>query len=73
MVKQALEELLVRSNHSVYRLVRMASQRALELSDGKPSLVRYPADAKVTTVALEEIFQGKVEVKPPQTHKKNKN
>lgn len=73
MVKQPLEELLVRSNHSVYRLVRMASQRALELSDGKPSLVPSSSEAKVTTVALEEILQGKVEIKPHTANKKSKH
>ncbi len=71
MVKQPLEALLARSNFSVYRLVRMASQRALELSDGKPSMVQYSNDAKVTTVALEEILQGKVEVKPAGLTKKS--
>ncbi|PIW58068.1 MAG: DNA-directed RNA polymerase subunit omega [Candidatus Omnitrophica bacterium CG12_big_fil_rev_8_21_14_0_65_50_5] len=70
LVKQPLEELLKRSEHSVYRLVRMASQRALELSDGKPSLVPHTIDAKVTTIALEEIRLGKVEAKIPTPKKR---
>lgn len=70
LVKQPLEELLKRSEHSVYRLVRMASQRALELSDGKPSLVPHVIDAKVTTIALEEIRLGKVEAKIPTPKKR---
>lgn len=62
MAYQPLEELLPKAGGSVYRLVRMAAKRALELSDGKPQLVELGTD-KVTTIALEEIRQGKVEIK----------
>jgi len=41
----------------------MASARALELSDGKRCLVENPSSEKLTTRALEEIFEGKIESK----------
>lgn len=63
MQYQPLEELLPRADWSIYRLVRMASKRALELSDGRKCLVENPDSDKVTTQALEEIRQGKVESK----------
>ena len=60
---RSIEELLPSSGWSVYRLVRMASNRALELSEGKPCLISKPATDKVTTIALEEIKQGKIKAK----------
>jgi DNA-directed RNA polymerase omega subunit len=57
---QPLEELLPRANNSIYRLVRLASKRALELSENGAKLVSATAEQKLTTVALEEIRQGKV-------------
>ena len=39
----------------------MASNRALELADGKPCLIKKPKSDKVTTRALEEIATGMVE------------
>ena len=57
---QPIEELLPRAGGSVYRLVRMAAKRALELSDGKPCLIDKPSSDKFTTMALEEIRKGKV-------------
>lgn len=63
MAYQPLERLLPKAEGSIYRLVRMASKRALELSDGKRCLVEHPSSDKVTTMALEEIMHGKVESK----------
>ena len=60
MAYQPIEELLPRAGGSVYRLVRMAAKRALELSDGKPCLIDKPSSDKFTTMALEEIRKGKV-------------
>lgn len=57
---QPLEELLPRSKWSIYRLVRLASKRALEISETGAKLVSAPAEQKITTIALEEIRQGKV-------------
>ncbi|MBI5149905.1 MAG: DNA-directed RNA polymerase subunit omega [Candidatus Omnitrophica bacterium] len=63
MEYRSIEELLPRSGWSVYRLVRMAASRALELSEGKPCLISKPTTDKVTTIALEEIKQGKIETR----------
>lgn len=57
---QPLEELLPKANNSVYRLVRLAAKRALELSENGAKLVSAPTEQKLTTTALEEIRQGKV-------------
>ncbi|MFH1778652.1 MAG: DNA-directed RNA polymerase subunit omega [Candidatus Omnitrophota bacterium] len=59
-----MEELLNRTN-SMYKLVILASKRALELNEGSPKLVETDAK-KVTSVALEEIRRGKISIK----HKK---
>ena len=56
----SIEELLPKSGMSTYRLVRMASNRALELSDGKPPLIDKPNSDKLTSIALEEIARGKI-------------
>lgn len=63
MEYHSLEELLPRSGHSIYRLVRMAAMRAMEISDGHPCLIKNPVSNKATTMALEEIAQGKIEMK----------
>ncbi|MCA9398293.1 MAG: DNA-directed RNA polymerase subunit omega [Candidatus Omnitrophica bacterium] len=60
MAKQPLEKLLPKAGMSIYKLVRMASDRAVELAEGKPKLVNAHGSEKETTVALEEIIQGKV-------------
>ncbi|MBI4355509.1 MAG: DNA-directed RNA polymerase subunit omega [Candidatus Omnitrophica bacterium] len=59
-----LEELLQQGG-SLYKLVLLASKRALELSEGAPRLVdlKHP---KVSTVALQEIREGKVAYVIPQ-------
>ncbi len=57
---QPLEELLPRAGYSIFRLVRLASKRALELSENGAKLVSAPTEQKLTTTALEEIRQGKV-------------
>ena len=63
MADVPIEELLPKTGHSIYKLVRMASVRALELSDGKRCLVENSSSEKFTTMALEEIAQGKIESK----------
>lgn len=61
MSDQTMEDLLPKSGYSVYRLVKMAAERALELSDGKPALIETTPLQKVTTIALNEIAAGKLE------------
>lgn len=53
-----LEDFL-KQTPSAYKLVILAARRAMELNDGAPKLVQTDA-AKVSTIALEEIRQGKV-------------
>lgn len=60
---QPLEKLLPRADHSIYKLVRLASKRAVELADGAPRLIEAPAFLKTTTVALDEIAAGKVVIR----------
>ena len=59
----SLEELLDTSCNSIYKLVIMASKRALEIAEGQPKLVDAPATMKPSTVALAEIAQGKLQCK----------
>lgn len=63
MRHQPLERLLPQANHSVYKLVRMAARRAMELVDGNPKLVEASPSTKVTTIALNEIAAGRVVLK----------
>jgi len=60
---QPLEELLPRSGFSIYKLARLASIRATELADGKPPLIPSSPAEKTATIALEEVWKGKVELK----------
>lgn len=57
------EKLLGRSLGSIYKLVILASKRALEIAEGQPRLVEDPAGAKPSTVALHEIAEGKIEAR----------
>lgn len=58
-----VETLLDKNEHSIYKLVNLASMRALEIAEGKPKLVKADAQVKPSTVALYEIAAGKVEYK----------
>lgn len=60
MAYQPLEELLPKAGGSVYKLVRIASKRALEISETGAKLITMPSETKIATVALEEIREGKV-------------
>jgi DNA-directed RNA polymerase omega subunit len=57
------EKLLDKTGDSIYKLVILASKRALELAEGKPKLVDADATVKLSTLALMEIAQGKVQCK----------
>ena len=56
----SLDKLLKYSQGNTFRLVRMAMDRAIELSQGRPHLIKNPSSDKETTIALEEISQGKI-------------
>jgi DNA-directed RNA polymerase omega subunit len=57
------EKLLDKTGDSIYKLVILASKRALELAEGKPKLVEADSAVKLSTLALMEIAQGKVQCK----------
>ncbi len=56
----ALEKMLDKSDNSIYKLVILASKRALEIAEGQPKLVEADLTTKPSTVALFEIAQGKI-------------
>lgn len=57
------ELLLDKSAGSIYKLVIMASKRALEIAEGQPKMVEADASVKPSTVALLEIAEGKLRLK----------
>ncbi len=54
---------LVQKVGSSYKLVILASLRAIELSDGAANLVGARPEAKTINVALQEIADGKISYK----------
>ncbi|MDD5119759.1 MAG: DNA-directed RNA polymerase subunit omega [Candidatus Omnitrophica bacterium] len=60
---QGREKLLDKSMGSIYKLVILASKRALEIAEGQPKLVADDASVKPSTVALHEIEANKVEAR----------
>lgn len=64
MYKIPMEQLLKRTG-SIYKLVVLASKRAIELNSGAGKLIEVGPHLKLSTVALEEIRQGKVRLKAP--------
>ena len=63
MTYVALEKLLDKSCDSVYKLVILASKRALEIAEGQPKLVDAAASTKPSTVALQEVAEDKIRCK----------
>lgn len=59
----ALEQVLDKSEKSIYKLVILASKRALEIAEGQPKLVDVSSAMKPSTIALHEIAQGKITYK----------
>jgi DNA-directed RNA polymerase omega subunit len=61
MAYMALEKLLDKTEGSVYKLVVLASRRALELAEGQPKLVEGSSTAtKPSIIALQEIQASKL-------------
>ena len=58
MPKAPIEDLL-KQCPSIYKLMLVAARRAKELTEGSPSLV-HSDTRKVTTIALQEIMQGRI-------------
>ncbi|RJO65449.1 MAG: DNA-directed RNA polymerase subunit omega [Candidatus Omnitrophota bacterium] len=63
MTDIALEKLLENSKGSVYKLVVLASKRALEIAEGQPRLIEGSASVKPSILALQEMAEGKVKYK----------
>ncbi len=63
MVYVPLEKVLDKEEYSIYKLVILASKRALEIAEGQPKLVNVSASVKPSTVALYEIAEGKIKYK----------
>ncbi|MFA5095897.1 MAG: DNA-directed RNA polymerase subunit omega [Candidatus Omnitrophota bacterium] len=57
------DDMLNKSENSIYKLVNLAAKRALELAEGQPKLVQDKTGTKPSTTALQEIANGKVEAK----------
>ncbi|MCX5696852.1 MAG: DNA-directed RNA polymerase subunit omega [Candidatus Omnitrophica bacterium] len=55
-----LENLIDKSCGSIYKLVILASKRALEIAEGQPKLVVMDASTKPSTVALHEIAENMI-------------
>jgi DNA-directed RNA polymerase omega subunit len=60
MLYVPLEKLIDKTENSIYKLVIVASRRALEIAEGQPRLIEMDASVKPSTIALHEIAQGKL-------------
>jgi len=61
MAYMALENLLDKTEGSVYKLVVLASRRAMELAEGQPKLVDVAdASLKPSIIALQEIMENRL-------------
>jgi DNA-directed RNA polymerase omega subunit len=56
-------EELIKKTGSVYKLVTIASRRAVELGSGAQPLVETGSENKIINTALREIIEGKVTLK----------
>lgn len=63
MAYVSIENLLKSTHGSVYKLVILASKRALELSMGSEKLVEEKPNTKLTSIAFKEIEKDKVRYK----------
>lgn len=62
MQDMPIDELLKKTG-SIFKLVLLASQRTLELSDDAARLVDASASDKPSDIALKEILEGKISYK----------
>ena len=63
MAYQPLEKLLPKAGNSIYKLVLLGARRSTEIAEGMPRLIERPLEIKTTTLALDEILEGKVVLK----------
>ena len=59
---------LLEKTDSIYKLVVLASKRAVELNAGAPKLVEIDTE-KISSIALEEIARGKVKLEKGKSRK----
>ena len=62
MINIGVDELMKKTN-SIFKLAILASRRAYELSQGSGKLIEINSDAKISTIALQEILEGKITYK----------
>ena len=63
MVYMPQEVLLPKAENNAYKLIILASRRALELANNSPKLIEASNNEKLVTTALREIFMGRVVLK----------
>lgn len=68
MINIGVDELMKKTN-SIYKLAILASRRAYELSQGSGKLVEIDPNAKITTIALQEILEGRITYKEKKKEK----
>lgn len=59
-------EKMIDKNPSIYKLVLVAAERANELLEGSKPLIETQSK-KSTTIALQEVFEGKVYYKSEES------
>jgi len=62
----SVEDLLKHADNSIYKLVVLASRRAQELGAGSEKMVDADPGTKITSIALKEIKENKINIKLPK-------
>ena len=62
-MKKISMDVLLGKTGSVYKLCNLAAMRAMELNSGLKKLVDSEPGEKITTIAIQEIAEGKVKIK----------
>jgi len=57
-----VEKMIDKAEGSMFKLVMLASKRAVEIAEGLSPLIEANPNIKTTSVALQEISEGKVKV-----------
>lgn len=58
-----LEKMIDKADYSLYKLVVLASKRAIEIAEGASFSMATDSQIKPTTMALQEIAEGKIRSK----------
>ncbi|MGB2630388.1 MAG: DNA-directed RNA polymerase subunit omega [Candidatus Omnitrophota bacterium] len=65
-MRQVGRDELMKKVGSIYKLCNLAAIRAMELNSGMKKLVSADPDAKMTSIAIQEIAEGKVKLRIPK-------